>query len=165
VKLINFSVLFLCFLLLQPVFAIEISREIYNEEIPIPKRKRAVILQNNIYDKEIPVPKRKKISKLAGNVEAISNSLSKKLTGCWIIPDGINYIKSFNVKIYLLLSPQGEIVTANVVDSNAYQRDTLFRSVADNAMRAIYKCSPFSDLPSEYYHLWREITLNFVLGE
>ncbi|OEY87189.1 hypothetical protein BIY23_00635 [Wolbachia pipientis] len=159
-----------------------------NEDVPTPKRKPSA-LKNNIEIQEnddgIPIPKRKPLRLIKmqegdntllpqrkngpqlqkSKIEAIAHSIEKKLAKCWSIPNGINYKKNFSIKIHVLLSAQGEVVIANIVDNNTYQKNALFRAVADNAMRAVYKCSPFTDLPSEHYYVWREITLNFILND
>ncbi|WP_253299897.1 hypothetical protein [Wolbachia endosymbiont of Chironomus riparius] len=88
--------------------------------------------------------------------------IRNKLTKCWNITDNLAYEKGFNIKINILLSTQGEVVMTDIADSESYRHNSLFRSVADSAMRAIYKCSPFN-LPKEHYHIWREIILDFIL--
>lgn len=164
------------------------------EFIPIPKRKKQVsttvsksreiieIEEKVMIDRDNPVPKRKKVlefkkgPELKNEVKTIdhqnnaliiakvTDSIRNKLTECWNVPANMAYQKSFSIKINLLLSPQGEVVIADVVDENSYQSNTLFRSLADSAVRAIHRCSPFSHLPSEHYHIWREITLDFILN-
>jgi hypothetical protein len=39
-------------------------------------------------------------------------------------------------------------------------RDSFFRSAAENARRAILRCSPFT-LPPNKYEVWRDLTLRF----
>ncbi|WP_369799959.1 hypothetical protein [Wolbachia endosymbiont of Brugia pahangi] len=90
--------------------------------------------------------------------------LRNKLTKCWNFPESIAYKENFSIKINLLLSNQGEIIMADVADSSSYKNNPLFRSISDNAMRAAYKCSPITDLPIEYYHIWHEVILDFILN-
>lgn len=97
-------------------------------------------------------------------VKEIINSIRDKLTKCWSIPDSAAYKENFNIKINLLLSSQGEIVMADVADSSSYRNNPLFRSIADSAMRAVYKCSPLTNLPTQHHHIWREVTLDFILN-
>ncbi|MFP3035493.1 MAG: hypothetical protein ACEY3A_00320, partial [Wolbachia sp.] len=63
-----------------------------------------------------------------------------------------------------LLSNQGEIIMADVSDSSSYKSNPIFRSIADSAKRAAYKCSPITGLPAKHYHIWREVTLDFILN-
>lgn len=62
----------------------------------------------------------------------------------------------------LLLSSQGKIIMADVANSNSYRNNPLFRSIADNAMRAAYKCSPLTGLPTQHYHICHEVPLDFI---
>ena len=52
------------------------------------------------------------------------------------------------------------IGTPRVVDSTRMNRDAYFRSAAENAVRAIQKCSPF-DLPVAQYSEWKTMNLTF----
>ncbi|QOD37985.1 hypothetical protein [Candidatus Wolbachia massiliensis] len=149
----------------QPRRIIEVQEIDKSEEFtPIPKRKKSV-------DKEprnIEEPRKIKNETSTDSkknelvITEIVNSIRDKLTKCWNIPESIAYKENFSIKINLLLSTQGEIVIADVVDSNSYKNNPLFRSIADSAMRAVYKCSPLTGLPAEHYHIWREVTLDFI---
>lgn len=170
------------------------TKEREMEFVPIPKRKKQFntttsksieiieIQEKVIIDENDPLPKRKRNLKFiekpelknevktidhqnnASIIAKVTDSIRNKLTECWNVPANMAYQKSFSIKINLLLSPQGEVVIADVVDENSYQSNTLFRSLADSAIRAVHRCSPFSHLPSEHYHIWREITLDFILN-
>ncbi|VVC27418.1 Glycoside hydrolase/deacetylase, beta/alpha-barrel,NodB homology domain [Cinara cedri] len=61
-------------------------------------------------------------------IEKVTDSIRNKLTECWNVPANIAYQRNFSIKINLLLSPQGEVVIADVVDENSYQ--TLIRMFA-----------------------------------
>ncbi|APR99193.1 hypothetical protein ASM33_04395 [Wolbachia endosymbiont of Folsomia candida] len=138
--------------------------------IPMPKRK------NGVYNKPKDIIKPMEIKNEVRSEENIKdkkdelvvaeiiNSIRDKLTKCWSIPEGLAYKENFSIKINLLLSSQGEIVMADVADSSSYRNNPLFRSIADSAMRAVYKCSPITNLPTQHHHIWREVTLDFVLN-
>ncbi len=139
-------------------------------EVPTPIRKDQLQADTNFLQ---PFPKRRKVIKpieefkIQGDIqvtETIIHSIRTQLEKCWSIPSIIGDKENFSVKINLLLSPQGEIIMADIIDSDSYQRNSLFRSTADSAMRAVYKCSPLS-LPSEHYHIWKEVMLDFILNE
>lgn len=150
----------------QPRQIIEMQE--IDEDIPIPKRKKVVEreLKEDIKEVKNEIRDKKNIENKDDElvVTEIINSIRDKLTECWSIPEGIVYKENFSIKINLLLSSKGEIVVANVVDSSSYQNNPLFRSAADNAMRAVYKCSPLIGLPAEQHHIWREVTLDFILN-
>lgn len=150
----------------QPRQIIEMQE--IDEGIPIPKRKKGVErklgedikeAKNEIRDKKTVESKKDELV-----VTEIINSIRDKLTECWSIPEGIVYKENFRIKINLLLSNKGEVIVANIADSISYQNHPLFRSIADNAMRAVYKCSPLIGLPAEHHHIWREVTLDFILN-
>ncbi|WP_395462643.1 hypothetical protein [Wolbachia endosymbiont of Cantharis cryptica] len=154
----------------QPRQIIEIQEEvIIDEGTPIPKRKKNVdkklrdIAKSRETKNEIKNEKSFENKKNELVVAEIINSIRDKLTKCWSIPESIAYKENFSIKINLLLSSQGEIIMADVADSSAYKNNPLFRSIADSAMRAVYKCSPLTGLPIEHYHIWREVTLDFIL--
>lgn len=152
--------------LVQPRQIIEIQE--IDEGIPIPKRKKGVErkLREDIKEVKNEIRDKKNIENKDDElaVTEIINSIRDKLTECWSIPEGIVYKENFSIKINLLLSSKGEIVVANVADSSSYQNNPLFRSAADNAMRAVYKCSPLIGLLAEQHHIWREVTLDFILN-
>ena len=139
-------------------------------EIPIPIRKDQLQADINFL---APFPRRRKLVKpteefkTQGDIqvtEMIIHSIRTQLEKCWSIPSVIGDKENFSVKINLLLSPQGEIIMADIMDSDSYKKNSLFRSTADSAMRAVYKCSPLS-LPSEHYNIWHEVVLDFILNE
>jgi hypothetical protein len=37
----------------------------------------------------------------------------------------------------------------------------VFRAAADSAVRAVYKCNPIKNLPTNKYNSWKEMRLNF----
>ncbi|MDG7056414.1 MAG: hypothetical protein LKM44_02920 [Wolbachia endosymbiont of Meromenopon meropis] len=152
---------------------IEIQKKFnIHENIPIPSRKRILSSKLKNLTKSTKVKNEIKNDKNSNEgkknelvVAEIISSIRNKLTKCWSIPESIAFNKvNLNIKINLLLSDQGEIIIADIVDINSYKSNSLFRSVADSAMRAAYKCSPITDLPIEYYYIWREITLDFILN-
>ena len=139
--------------------------------LPVPsKRKKQLTIEKIV---EEPVPKRRKtlsqIEKFETKNEdeviiSITNSIRNQLEKCWNIPSSASYKENFSIKVNLLLSPQGEVVMTDIIDTDSYQKNSLFRSTADSAMRAVYKCNPLN-LPSKHYNIWREIILDFILNE
>ena len=59
-----------------------------------------------------------------------------------------------------LLEPGEKPRDAQIVDSLRMTSDSFFRSAAENARRAVYRCSPF-DLPPRKYEIWQVMTLRF----
>ncbi|MGL9733028.1 MAG: hypothetical protein ACR5KW_03345 [Wolbachia sp.] len=150
---------------------IEIQEEVnINESNLIQKRKKSIgtkpedTVMHRKKENEIKNEKSIESKKNELIVAEIINSIREKLTKCWNIPERIIYKENFSIKINLLLSNQGEIIMTDIVDSSSYKNNSLFRSIADSAMRAAYKCSPITNLPIKYYHIWREVTLDFILN-
>ena len=60
----------------------------------------------------------------------------------------------------MFLNPDASVRDARIVEFERMFSDTFFRSAAENARRAIFRCSPF-DLPPGMYEVWRDLTLRF----
>ncbi|MGN7678551.1 MAG: cell envelope integrity protein TolA [Anaplasma sp.] len=91
----------------------------------------------------------------------IVSTIKSRFVECWTVPAGAKDIEDIVVKVNLVLAPSGKVIRANVVDTRMYNRDPFFRAMADSALRAVYKCSPLSELKTTSYNLWREIVLTF----
>ena len=64
------------------------------------------------------------------------------------------------MQIRVNLNPDGSVRRAEIVDAQRMLADAFYRSAAENARRAILRCSPFN-LPSAQFEIWRDMTLNF----
>ncbi len=87
-------------------------------------------------------------------------AIQQQLFSCWRLDPGAVAAEDMVVEIRVALNPDGSLRRADVVDVARMSRDGYFRSAAENARRAIYKCSPFR-LPPKKYQVWRELTLRF----
>jgi len=87
-------------------------------------------------------------------------AIQQKVSSCWRLDPGAEKAKDMVVEIRVALNPDGSVQRVDIVDVARMSRDGYFRSAAENASRAIYKCSPFS-LPANKYQVWRELTLRF----
>src|SRR3546814_20854863 len=78
------------------------------------------------------------------------------------ISDGV---QTCALPISVNLAPDGRVIgQPRVVDAMRMNRDAYFRSAAENAVRAIFKCSPF-DLPVAQYTEWKTMNLTFNPSE
>jgi hypothetical protein len=111
------------------------------------------------------------ITLILRNVERLKNepeeqqndmvrAILKQLFSCWRLDPGAERAEDMVVEIRVALNPDGSIQRAEIVDVARMSRDGYFRSTAENAKRAIYKCSPFR-LPPNKYQIWRELNLRF----
>lgn len=91
------------------------------------------------------------------------DAIRSQFIPCWTPPVGA--LDAANLKIIILvrLSQSGEVTEAHFHSSQSgrYNSDTFFRAAADSAMRAVHKCSPLKNLPSEEYSSWSYLELVF----
>jgi len=94
------------------------------------------------------------ISKLYSSIGYIFSKVSTEL-----VERGDN-VADLVVKIRVALNPDGSVRRAEIVDAQRMMADAFYRSAAENARRAILRCSPFN-LPTAQFEIWRDMTLNF----
>ncbi|HEX9791976.1 MAG TPA: hypothetical protein VGA60_15050, partial [Kiloniellales bacterium] len=107
---------------------------------------------------EQPGPVSRQVSAFEQN--DMVSAIQQQLSDCWRLDPGAVDAEDMLVEIRVALNPDGSIQRADVVDVARMSRDGYFRSAAENAMHAIYKCAPFR-LPTNKYQIWRELTLRF----
>ena len=96
--------------------------------------------------------------------------IRSEIRQAWNVDANAEGLEDIRIHIRINLNIQGQVTNIEILDADQYQKNPLFRSVADSARRAINICakrgsdSPFRLLaqnhPSDYSH-WKEITLNF----
>ncbi len=91
---------------------------------------------------------------------AMVRAIQEQLRNCWRIDPGARGAEDIVVEIKVLLNPDGTVHTVEIVDVVRMIQDGFFRSAAENAKRAINRCSPFA-LPPRKYNVWRQLTLRF----
>ena len=87
-------------------------------------------------------------------------AIQRQMSRCWQIEPGARDADTLVVEIQVVLNPDATVRDARIVDYQRMFDDTFFRSAAENARRAILRCSPF-DLPPGMYEVWRDLTLRF----
>jgi hypothetical protein len=87
-------------------------------------------------------------------------AIQEQLRSCWRIDPGARGAEDIVVEIRVLLRPDGSVNKAEVLDVVRMVQDSYFRSAAENAKRAISRCSPFR-LPVAKYEVWKQMTLRF----
>ncbi len=91
---------------------------------------------------------------------AMVRSIQEQLRNCWRIDPGARGAEDLVIEIKVLLNQDGSVHTVEIVDVVRMVQDGFFRSAAENATRAINRCSPFR-LPPRKYEVWRQLTLRF----
>ncbi len=87
-------------------------------------------------------------------------AIQEQLRNCWRIDPGARGAEDIVIEIKVLLNQDGSVHTVEIVDVVRMVQDGFFRSAAENAKRAINRCSPFR-LPPRKYDVWRQLTLRF----
>ena len=90
----------------------------------------------------------------------MARAIQQQMASCWQIEPGARDAESLIVEIRVVLNPDASVRGAQIVDFERMFRDSFYRSAAENARRAIFRCSPF-DLPTNKYNVWRDLTLKF----
>ncbi|MEM6680855.1 MAG: hypothetical protein AAF607_01285 [Pseudomonadota bacterium] len=100
-------------------------------------------------------------SKSLSLIDAARNQVQR----CWAPPLGARDAASMRVSVSVLLGPDGGVIGTPTLDASDQRRmrrssETVFRTFAESAIRAVQKCAPY-DLPKARYSEWRTLRLNF----
>ncbi len=96
--------------------------------------------------------------------------IASKVRENWNIDAGLDGIDNIVVEVLVLLTPEGRVYKADIVDADRYAKDKTFRSLADSARRAVYISdkqkdqSPFVLLAQRFpdrYSSWKKMYLRF----
>lgn len=96
--------------------------------------------------------------------------IASKVRENWNIDAGLDGIDNVVVEVLVLLTPEGRVYKADIVDADRYAKDKTFRSLADSARRAVYISdkqkdqSPFVLLAQRFpdrYSSWKKMYLRF----
>lgn len=133
-------------------------------------------LLNNLAESEPPQPDTPTEDKLmteptpSPDVSRFSDNLSisemdalrQQLAGCWNINPGLMNAQDLAVQVRVKVNPDRTVAGVEIVDQARYNSDTMFRTMADSALRAVQspKCSPLR-LPADKYNLWNSMTIVF----
>ncbi|MCH7928953.1 MAG: TonB C-terminal domain-containing protein [Proteobacteria bacterium] len=93
----------------------------------------------------------------------LADSIRRQVEENWSLPAGTREARELVVDIHIVLLPDGTVRAAEIVDTARLDQpgEEFFRSMAESAVRAVRRSSPFRDLPPEKYDQWREITFRF----
>ena len=86
------------------------------------------------------------------------------IAGCWIQPVGLGDTDAAKTKVDLEVefNPDGTVKTVIVMDKEKYERDKVFRMIANSARIAVMDCQPLP-FPEQKYESWKKIIFNFNL--
>jgi outer membrane biosynthesis protein TonB len=96
--------------------------------------------------------------------KSVANAIRRQIEQNWNVPAGALDARELKVEIRIVLRPDGTVVDARIVDSGRLNRagEEFFRTMAESAVRAVWRASPLRDLPPRMYDQWREITFTFI---
>jgi len=103
-----------------------------------------------------PVKRKASVFEQNAMVRAIQEQLRK----CWRIDPGAQGAEDIVVEIRVLFNPDGSVKTVEILDVVRMIQDGYFRSAAENAKRAVARCSPFT-LPVGKYEIWKQVKMRF----
>lgn len=90
--------------------------------------------------------------------QAIVGALRRQIQQCWTVPNGGQGVEDIIVKLGIQLNPDGSVVGApRVINAGG---STMFPVAAENAIRAVLACQPYT-LPPELFDHWRAVNLTF----
>ena len=100
-------------------------------------------------------------AKNSGNIAGmLAGIMRKAVSRCWNINAGLDGVDKVIVKVEVKLTPDGRISgQPRVVNP---QNSPLFQDAANNAVRALIQCEPYSELPPDKYEGgWEYMILTF----
>ncbi|HXQ41073.1 MAG TPA: cell envelope integrity protein TolA [Candidatus Udaeobacter sp.] len=91
------------------------------------------------------------------------DAAKSQMQGCWYIDPGKKGADSILVDVHVVYGADGSVTSVQAVDQLRIATDPVFRSMAEAAVRAVYKCDPIH-LPPDKYDLWKSVTFTFGLS-
>jgi len=99
--------------------------------------------------------KRKKIELGISEIDILKNHVAQ----CWNTPFTAKDLK-MTVDLKIRANTDGSVTKVDIIDVDKYNKNLIYKAVADSALRAVVDCSPLP-LPKEKYELWRVFTFSF----
>lgn len=93
-------------------------------------------------------------------LQGLQRMVEDQIYRCWIVPVGASNLDGIQVVLRFRLARDGSLLGMEIGDRERFQRDPVFRAVAESAIRAVHQCAPLS-LPADQYAYWRDIEMNF----
>jgi outer membrane biosynthesis protein TonB len=86
----------------------------------------------------------------------------EQISRCWNVPAGARDAPDLVVEIRVVVSPDGNVQQATIVDQARGAGDPFFRAAAESARRAFFnpECRPLR-LPPNKYEIWRDMVVDF----
>jgi outer membrane biosynthesis protein TonB len=94
----------------------------------------------------------------ASEIDMVREQISR----CWNVPAGARDAADLIVEIRVVVSADGNVERATIVDQARVASDPFFRAAAESARRAFFnpECRPLR-LPADKYELWKDMVVDF----
>jgi hypothetical protein len=89
-------------------------------------------------------------------VDAARNLIAE----CWYLDPTIHYASEMIVDVRTVLSPDGVVLSAEILGKARMAADSDYRGVAEAAVRAVKKCSPLH-MPTGKHDTWKVTVFHF----
>ncbi len=97
-----------------------------------------------------------------GFVNSDAAIVSNQIIPHWVVAGGVKDAETLIIRVRIKVKDNGEVPASSIeiLDKDRYNSDSVFRSAADSAKRAILKASPLR-IPADKMHLFRDFEINF----
>ena len=90
------------------------------------------------------------------------DAIRQQIQQCWSPPIGAKDADNLIINLRINIAEDGTVTKVDLdSDESRYNSDSFFKAAADSAIRAVHKCSPLKNLPSDKYSTWSDITMTF----
>jgi len=100
-----------------------------------------------------------------GDGEQISLESAIKRQTKWHPPAGIMGNGDIIISLKISMNKDGAVLSVEITDQVRYNEDPSYRALADSAVRAVKRASPYEDLPVRLYDYWKEAVFNFPVTD
>lgn len=97
-----------------------------------------------------------------GFVDSDAAIVSSQIIPHWVVAGGVKNAETLIIRVRIKMKDNGEIPASSIeiLDKDRYNSDSVFRSAADSAKRAILKASPLK-IPAEKMRLFKDFEISF----
>lgn len=97
-----------------------------------------------------------------GFVDSDAAIISNQIIPHWVVAGGVKNAESLIIRIRIKVKDNGEVPASSIeiLDKDRYNSNSVFKSAADSAKRAILRASPLK-IPAEKMHIFRDFEISF----
>lgn len=97
-----------------------------------------------------------------GITDSDATIISSQIIPHWVVAGGVKNAETLIIRIKIKVKDNGEVPASSIeiIDRARYNSDSVFKSAADSAKRAILQASPLK-IPPEKMHLFRNFEFSF----